>query len=78
VAWWYNWREVTVERVTTIRPTIGILCILGGLMGFWKPEWLGPIRANSTSAHKKGMFMFMFLALALTGIDYYYLTNYQH
>ena len=75
VAWWYNWHEVTAEGV---RPTFGILCILGGLLMIWRPEWTGPIRANSTSAHKTGLLVLIVLALALTGIDYYYLTNYKH
>jgi hypothetical protein len=77
-AWWLNWHGVATEGVISVKLTVlGPLGLLGGLLSIWKPEWTGPIRPDSTKAHKTALLGLCALLMVLSGIDYYFLVNYH-
>src|SRR5262249_8929589 len=51
--WWYNWHLAETQGHFYIKLCIlGPLGIFGGLLMLARPEWAGPIRSDSTRAHK--------------------------
>jgi len=74
--WWYNWHLAETEGEFYIKLCIfGPLGLAGGLLMLLRPEWAGPLRRDSTRAHKIALFSvlgFMFIA---SGIDFYRLKH---
>src|SRR5215217_6597479 len=74
--WWYNWHLAATSGEFYIKLCIlGPLGVAGGLLMLIRPEWAGPMRGDSTRAHKlalSAVIGFMFVA---SGIDMYRLKH---
>src|SRR5215470_9644252 len=51
--WWYNWHLAATEGQFYIKLCLlGPLGLAGGILMLVRPEWAGPLRSDSTRAHK--------------------------
>jgi len=70
--WWYNCHLATTAGEFYIKLCLlGPLGVGGGILMLIRPEWAGPLRSDSTRAHKMALIAviaFMFIA---SGIDFY-------
>jgi hypothetical protein len=74
--WWYNWHLATTSGEFYVKLIIiGPLGLFGGLLMFLRPEWAGPLRPDSTQAHKFALFALIGLICIVSGIDFYRLDH---
>jgi hypothetical protein len=74
--WWYNWHLAATEGQFYIKLCLlGPLGIAGGLLMLVRPEWAGPLRSDSTTAHKVALSMVIGFMAVASGIDMYLLTH---
>jgi len=76
--WAYNWHLLRTEHQFYPKLTIlGPLGVFGGLLMMHRPEWSGPLRPDSTTAHKTALISLIALMAVGAGIDYYCLSHYR-
>jgi hypothetical protein len=51
------------------------LGVIGGLLMLLRPDWAGPLRSDSSRAHKTSMFVGIGLMAVISGIDMYSLNR---
>jgi hypothetical protein len=74
--WWYNWHLATTEGYFYIKLCVfGPLGLAGGILMLVNPDWAGPLRSDSTRAHKAALFTVIGFMLAASGIDMYLLKH---
>jgi hypothetical protein len=77
-SWWYNWHDVKTSGTFSYKLTLlGPLGLVAGVLFFFKPEWTGPLRRDSTREHKIALFAGIAFMLVLSAIDFYFLLNYH-
>lgn len=70
--WWYNHHLAAEEGRFYIKLCVfSALAVPGGLLMILKPEWCGPIRPQSTPAHKLALSVVIGLMAVGSGIDFY-------
>jgi len=76
--WWYNWHQVKTTGTFSYKLTlIGPLGLYAGALFFFRPEWTGPLRPNSTREHKIALVGGIVFTLVLSGVDFYSLLHYH-
>jgi hypothetical protein len=74
--WWYNWHLAANTGEFYIKLCVlGPLGILGGILMMLRPDWAGPIRSDSTRAHKTALAAVLGLMVVASGIDFYLLKS---
>ena len=74
--WWFNWHLAETKGEFYIKACLlGPLGIFGGLLMLLRPEWAGPLRGNSSRAHKVALFAVLGLMAVASGIDFYRLDH---
>jgi hypothetical protein len=74
--WWYNWHLAATTGEFHIKLCIlGPLGLFGGILAMLRPDWAGPVRSDSTRAHKTAMLAVIGLMLVASGIDFYLLKH---
>jgi hypothetical protein len=77
-AWWWTWHDVAAHGTFSIRLTLlGPLGFFGGLLALVRPEWTGPLRNDSSKAHKTALIVLIALMCVAGGIDFYLLDHYR-
>jgi hypothetical protein len=76
--WWYNWHLLRTEHQFYPKLTLlGPLGLFGGLLMIFRPEWAGPLRNDSSKAHKLVLIGLIVLMALGAGLDYYLLSHYR-
>jgi hypothetical protein len=76
--WWYNWHHLMTTGTFYIKMTlIGPLALAGGVLMMFRPEWTGPLRKDSTRAHKTALISVIVFMAVGAGIDFYLLDHYR-
>lgn len=71
-AWWFNWHLAATEGHFYVKLILlGPLGVFGGLLMLVRPEWAGPLRADSTTSHKAALCSVIALMLAGSGLEFY-------
>ncbi len=74
--WWYNWHLAATEGQFYIKLCIlGPLGLAGGILMLVRPEWAGPLRSDSTRAHKIALIAVLGFMFVASGIDMYLLKH---
>jgi len=77
--WWYNWHLAATEGQFYIKLCIfGPLAVFGGFLVLIRPEWVGPVRSDSSVAHKIAIGVVIALMAVFSGLDMYLLMNSNH
>ncbi len=70
--WWYNWHLAETEGYFRIKLCVlAPLGVFGGLLAMFRPEFAGPLRGDSTKAHKLALFAVIAAMMLFSGIDFY-------
>ena len=70
--WWYNWYLAATEGYFRIKLCVlAPLGVFGGLLFLIRPDYAGPIRPNSSRAHKFALAMVVAAMAIFSGIDFY-------
>jgi hypothetical protein len=74
--WWYNWHLMATEGQYYIKLCLlGPLGVFGGFLVLLRPDWAGPLRKDSTPAHKVSLVAVIGLVAVASGIDLYLLMH---
>src|SRR6185436_10155468 len=74
--WWYNWHLAATEGQFYIKLCLlGPLGLAGGMLMLLRPEWAGPLRSDSTRAHKIALAAVVGFMFVASGIDMYLLKH---
>ena len=74
--WWYNWHLAATEGQFYIKLCLlGPLGLAGGILMLVRPEWAGPLRSDSTRAHKIALSAVVGFMAVASGIDLYLLKH---
>jgi hypothetical protein len=75
---WYNWHLAETTGQFYIKATLlGPAGVFGGLLLLLRPDWVGPLRRDSSLAHKVSIGAVLALMLIGSGIDLYLLNHLQ-
>jgi hypothetical protein len=76
--WWYNWHLLLTGHQFYPKLTLlGPLGLFGGMLMIFRPEWTGPLKSDSTKAHKTALIVVIALMAVFAGLDFYLLSNYK-
>lgn len=76
--WWYNWHLAETAGYFYIKLCLlGPLALGGGLLMLARPDWVGPLRSDSTQAHRFALFSLIGFMAAASGTDMYLLKTRQ-
>jgi len=77
--WYYNRHLAATEGAFYIRLCVfAPLGVFGGLLILLRPDWIGPIRKDSSRAQKTSLCAVLGLMAVFSGLDMYTLTSRQH
>ena len=72
--WWYNRHLAATEGQFYIKLCVfAPLAVFGGLLMAVRPQWAGPLRPDSTRAHKLALCVVIGLMAVLSGIEFFHL-----
>jgi hypothetical protein len=76
--WWYNWHLLrTAHQFYPKLTLLGPIGLFGGLLMIFRPEWTGPLRSDSSKAHKTALIVLIVLMALGAGLDFYLLSPYH-
>jgi len=64
---WRLLKESSGSKLIVFAP----LAVSGGLLMLLRPEWAGPLRKDSTWAHKTALFLVVGFMAVWSGIDFF-------
>ncbi|MBZ5609007.1 MAG: hypothetical protein LAP38_12165 [Acidobacteriia bacterium] len=77
-AWWYNWHLASTAGEFYIKLCLlGPLGVFGGILVLLRPDWVGPVRSDSTRGHKFALIAVIGLMAIASGIDFYLLVHHR-
>jgi hypothetical protein len=72
MGWWYNWYLAASEGYFRMKLTLlAPLGIFGGLLFLFRPQYAGPIRQDSTRAHRFALATVIAAMAIFSAIDFY-------
>jgi hypothetical protein len=72
LGWWYNWHLAHTAGYFYIKLCVLVpLALFGGLIAMMRPEWAGPLHANSPKSHKVALASLIAAIAVFSGVDMY-------